>query len=176
MIFCKKEFMKIYQIFLKGFISLGILLYISSCHEGLAPSPIEEKSFIGGKITYIGGSQKWYDKDSVFAVRVVAFKNFPPGDIISELMLGNAYFTMESLPLFVDTSSYSIEIPDTPVIFKYIVVALQYDSSLTAQKAIGVYTITGDKTQPSEFELLTGNKIKDLNIEVDFDDLPPQPF
>jgi hypothetical protein len=158
---------------------LGIILTLPlfySCQEGLEPPPPDQKSFIGGKITYLGGADSWPPEDSVHAVRVVAFKDYPPQDIITELISGNAYFTLESLPFFVDTVSFSIEIPDTPVTFKYIAVALQYTDDIMTQLAIGVFTLTGDKTLPSPVELNTGERINNINIEVDFNDLPPQPF
>jgi len=153
-----------------------VLPLLMSCQEGLEPPPPEQKSFIGGKITFIGGAENWPPEDSVFAVRVVAFKDYPPKDIITELISGNAYFTLESLPLFIDSTSFSIEIPETPVIFKYIAVALQYTDDIMSQRAIGVYTLTGDYTLPSSVEIKTGQKINNIDIEVDFNDLPPQPF
>jgi hypothetical protein len=171
-----RELMKRHKI---SKILIGIILTLPlfySCQEGLEPPPPEQKSFIGGKITFIGGSDNWPPEDSVYAVRVVAFKDYPPQDIITELISGNAYFTLESLPFFVDTATFSIEIPETPVTFQYIAVALQYTDDIMTQRAIGVYTLTGDKTQPSQVELNTGERINDLDIEVDFNDLPPQPF
>jgi len=160
-------------------ILLGIFLILPilySCQEGLEPPPTEDRSYIGGKITFIGGNDSWPSADSVHAVRVVAFKDYPPKDILTELLTGNAYFTMESLPFFVDTASFSIEIPETPVVFEYIAVALQYTNELTSQLAIGVYTLSGDKLQPSPVELNKGQRITNIDIEVDFNDLPPQPF
>lgn len=165
-----------HQYFLKILTSLFFLILIASCQEGLQPPPAEQKSFIGGQITFVGGSDNWPSDDSVLAVRVVAFKDYPPKDIMTELLSGNAYFTMESLPLFVDTASFSIEIPETPVVFEYIAVALQYTEELTSQLAIGVYTLSGNKSEPSPVQLQTGEKRNDIDIEVDFDDLPPQPF
>ena len=59
---------------------------------------------------------------------------------------------------------------------KYIVVTKQADSVLiTNQKVIGVYTQTGDKTKPSSFFIEKG-KINYVDIFVDFNNLPPQPF
>lgn len=165
-----------HQNFLKILSSVFLIFLFASCQEGLEPPPAEQKSFIAGKITFAGGSENWPQEDSVHAVRVVAFKDYPPKDIMTELLTGNAYFTMESLPLFVDTASFSLEIPDTPVVFEYIAVALQYTEQITSQLAIGVYTVTGDKSEPSPVELQTGERRNDIDIEVDFDDLPPQPF
>ncbi len=158
-------------------IFLGLLfVFLASCQEGLEPPSPDEKSFIGGQITFVGGSENWPPEDSVFAVRVVAFKDYPPKDIMTELLSGNAYFTMESLPFYVDNANYSIEITDTPVTIEYIAVALQFTDAITSQIAIGVYTVTGDRSQPTPVEILRGQTINDLDIEVDFDNLPPQPF
>jgi hypothetical protein len=155
---------------------LVIILLASSCQEGLEPPPPEGRSFIEGNITFVGGSENWPSEDSVYAVRVVAFKNYPPQDIMTELLTGNAYFTLESLPFFVESATFSIEITETPVVFEYIAVALQYTNELTSQLAIGVYTLSGNKAEPSPIELNKGEIINNIDIEVDFNDLPPQPF
>ncbi len=155
-----------------------MLILLVSCDEGLNPGTnrnIATRAFLTGNIYFVDGKEGWPPTDSVFAVRVVAFKNYPPTDIINEILSGNAFFTFNSLPLFVDSAFFSIEIKDTPVELKYIVVAQQYSDTITAQRAIGVYTETGDKTRPSSIKLFPGDSIF-IKIEVDFSNLPPQPF
>jgi hypothetical protein len=152
-----------------------LFLYVlTSCDKGLEPPPPVLKSYINGLITYINGKDKWPPADSVIDIRVVIFKSYPPNDILGEITKGNAYYS-ESLPKFTDTTSYSLEIPDTPAIFKYIVVAQQY-ASLLDWRVIGVWTLSGDNTKPSSIEIEPGKTYNELNIKVDFDNLPPQPF
>ena len=146
------------------------------CDEGLAPKKVTEKSFLTGTIVYVGGKDAW-PTDSVIAVRVASFINYPFTDslgIINEILNGNAYFTVESLPLFVDSTNFSIEITKPPVLLKYIAVARQLDSNIASQQVIGVYTLSGDKTKPSTL-LIEEGKTYNIRIEVDYKNLPPQP-
>jgi hypothetical protein len=152
-------------------------MILSACSGGLEPHDAAvPKSYFAGKIYYKGGVAAWPSKDSVFAIRVVGFKVFPPKDIINEVISGNAYFNFVSLPMFVDSSSFKIDIPNSPVEIKYIAVALQFTDSLTAQRAIGVYTIDGNPNNPSSLLITKGKYFDNININVDFNNLPPQPF
>jgi hypothetical protein len=150
-----------------------LLIFLISCQEGLEPKLIPN-SYIGGIITFKGGSNSW--PDTVTALRVVAFKNDNPEVFFEEIAQGNAYFDFASLPIRVDSIEWKINIPDPPVELKYIAVALQPTSDILKQIVVGVYTISGDKTLPSWVKVDIGDTFNNLNIEVDFDDLPPQPF
>ena len=152
---------------------IALLLILISCQEGLEPKLIPN-SFIGGKITFKGGGDSW--PDSVVALRVVAFKNDNPEVFFEEIANGNAYVDFASLPTRVDSTSWILNIPDPPVELKYIAVALQPTADILTQIVVGVDTISGDKTQPSWVNVKIGDSFNNLNIEVDFDDLPPQPF
>ncbi len=156
-------------------ILIAALILLSSCDGGLKPPEEKEKSFLEVTINYIGGASEWPDKDSVIAVRLAAFKTYPTSDIINEFAAKNVYFTFLSLPLFVDSSFVSLEITSPPVELKYIVIVQQYDSLLTSQKAIGVYTTSGDQSDPSAI-LVEPGKSYPIKINVDFNNPPPQPF
>jgi hypothetical protein len=166
---------------LKGFLrfisfSVISLFFLISCDGGLSPNPVIQKSYITGTIYYKNGASAWPPKDSVFEVRVIAFKNYPPGNILTEIINKNAYFTMDTLRLFVDSNKYKIEVPEIPVTLKYIVAAIRYDSSILHWKAIGVYTKTGDVNSPAQLDFPTPKSFENININVDFQNLPPQPF
>ncbi len=159
----------------------SIIIGLASCNAGLEPnnshSPIG-KTYLSGTVTYKGGKDNWkFAKDSIVAIRVVAFKNLPDSSgILNDILAGNAFFTPESLPFFVDSSSYSIEITTLPVDIRYIGVAQQYGIDLTKkQRVIGIYTLSGDNTKPSSITV-EKNKINRADIFVDFENLPPQPF
>lgn len=155
-----------------------LCLILISCDGGLNPenSIIKSgKAILKGTIIYKGGIESWVNADSVYGIRVVAFKKFPPDDVIQEILIGNAYFTLESLPLFVDSSSFEIEISDAPSDLQYIAVAQQFADSITAQRVVGIYSQSGDNTKPSVLRV-EPQKSYFIRIDVDFNNLPPQPF
>ncbi len=163
---------------LKICIYIYFILTLSSCDMGLAPKEPSKKSYISGQISYKGGRASWPLPDSVLEIRLVAFKNYPLSDsssILKELTDGNAYFTIDTLPRFVDKADYSLEIIDPPALLKYIAVAQRY-GNLFQWRVIGVYSETGDNTKPSTVMVNPGDSLTNINIEVDFLNLPPQPF
>lgn len=150
-------------------------LFLISCDGGLKPEP-DATSYLKGTVRFVDDNENWISRDSIFDLRVVAFKNFPPQDILQEVLTGNAYFTLDSLPYYVNEATFSIEISDAPVTIEYVAVALQYGENISTDwLAVGVYTESGDKTQNSSVQLGKG-ETKEIVIDVDFNDLPPQPF
>ena len=149
-------------------------IVLISCDGGLDPSQVKVKTgYIKGTINYINGANNWPPSDSVKDIRVVAFKNYPPNGILEEVISGNAFYTLISLPFFVDSSNFEIEIPEPPLNVKYLVVAQQF-GGLVDWRAIGVlYGISA--TNPTEFTVNQG-ETKYVKINVDFNNLPPQPF
>jgi hypothetical protein len=159
---------------------LLIIIYIilQSCDAGLKP---HEKAYLAGTITYKDGTKYWpYNYinpagDSVYDVRVVTFKTYPPVNIVSDILNGNAWFT-NSLPKFVESSNFSLQITNYPIELQYIVVAMQYGPNIFQDwKVIGVYTLTGNNKEHSA--IIIKDPIKyNISIDVDFNNLPPQPF
>jgi hypothetical protein len=164
-------------------IYLVIAMLLASCSEGLAPpEPTLKKgpAFIKGTIVYKGGKDSWLlDKDSAYAIRAAAFTQFPLPDsagIVNELLNGRAFISgFTSLPTYVDSSNFEIQIPEAPATIKYIGIAKQISVDLNAQKVVGIYTLSGDNTQPTQLEVQPGDTTY-IRIEVDFASLPPQPF
>ncbi len=152
-----------------------------SCNGGLDPDDAEitsGKAKLTGTIHFIGGVETWPPEDSVHGIRAAAFKETPPFEtdsLIADVLNEEAYLTFNSLPLFVDSANFDLNIGDAPVELKYIAVALQYDTTIYDQKAVGVYTESGNKTKPSSLNILPNDSIH-INIEVDFSNLPPEPF
>ncbi len=149
-----------------------IFALLSSCNDGLSPQ-LEQKAILQGTIIYQSGINSWPPQDSLKDLRVVAFKHFPPQNIIEEILSGSAYYTQETLPFFVDSSHFAIEIPDAPVLLQYIAVAQEY-GGLMDWRVIGVYKAGNSDTA----SILSINKseTKNITISVDFNNLPPQPF
>jgi len=152
-----------------------IFFLINSCDGGLEPISKDKRSYLKIELIFLNGKDNWPNKDSVIAVRVAAFKKIPDSSIIVDVIQGNAYFTLESLPLFVDSSFTTFEIIDAPVELKYIAAVMQYDSLITSQRVIGVYTKSGNNKEYSSLYIEKG-KNYNIKINIDFNDLPPMPF
>lgn len=153
---------------------LFLALFLNACQEGLTPEFGTREAIIYGKLIVVSGITSWPSPDSALELRVVAFKEYPPKDIIGEIISGNAYFT-DTLPRFADTIPFSLKIDTPPVELKYIVGALRY-GSLTQWKVIGVYTMDTSSKKPAAVYVKKGDKISNVNIFVDFYNLPKQPF
>lgn len=160
---------------LTGFV---ILLSLWACDHGLAPpgdsSPLKPTG-ISGTIYY----QNWPPEDSVKNLKVVVFKNYPPEDILSEVLNGNAKSypedLTESLPYGVDTTEYQITL--APGTYAYTVVAHQYgDDIFNDWQAVGQYDLAPQDTLPTPITVMADSIIGGINIYVDFDSLPSQPF
>ncbi len=152
-------------------------LLFPACDGGLE-APKDSRTGLAGTVRYLGGAEAWPPADSIFDVRVVAFQNYPPENILVELLGGTAFFTPDSLPYFAQESEFLIELNDPlPERIEYLVVALQNGPSATSDwLAVGVYTESGDHSEPSALRIQPGTIIDNLVINVDFANLPPQPF
>jgi len=154
-----------------------ILVAIYSCDHGLRPTePIQsEKSGISGTIFY----SNWPTADSLYDLRLVVFKSYPPENIFEEISAGRAFvypaIGEESLPFYVDSTEYLMEL--NPGHYEYVAVAQQYGSNLfTDWLAAGQYDTLSSDDLPTAITVVEGELLEEINIEVDFDSLPPQPF
>ncbi len=153
---------------------ITLILFFLSCDHGLKPSereilPEYEEPGFGGTVYFKGG---W--PDSIYDLRVVAFRKYPPQDIINEVLQGKAKFS-ETLPQRVDSTKY--EVPADTGKWEYVVVALRYGSNIYSDwKAVGVYDTTPGDTIPTPIYIPYGKFLKGINITCDFDNPPPQPF
>ena len=150
---------------------LFFLFFTISCDSGLKPQP-ENTSYVRGTIKYINSTDNWPPVDSLKDLRVVAFKHFPPDNIIQEVLSGQAYYTNSSLPFYVDSSSFVLEIKDSPVELKYIAVAQQF-GGIIDWLVVGVYSDNNDSAKTLYVEK---GKNYQIQINVDFKNLPKQPF
>ena len=153
------------------------LVHFYACDHGLKPTEPDQqqKSGISGKIHYTN----WPPADSLFDLRLVVFKNYPPNNIFEEVSQGRAFvfpaIGQESLSFYVDSTNYMMEL--VPGNFEYIAVAQQYGSNLfTDWLAVGQYDTLSSDNLPTAITVISGEILEDINIEVDFDNLPPQPF
>ena len=167
--------------------ALAITMVIAiSCDGGLRPPEIPPITSISGTVRYVGGKANWPRRDSVWTVRVVGFKQFPPQDLIGDLLQGRAYFTPaalqldSTLSLFADSARYSLVFGDSiPTSIKYLCVAMLTATTrlLTTAgwRVIGVYNTSGNQSQPTTIPITPGKDHR-ADIIVDFKNPPPQPF
>lgn len=144
------------------------LIFFISCNQGLEPEPI---SYLRGTV-YFSDKDTWPPIDSLNDLLVVALKNFPPEDLIIEVVSGNVYFS-ETLPFLQDSVEFELEIFDAPVDLKYIGVAQNYGEVLD-WKVVGVYSENFDNNHSSFF--IEQGIADTIKIFVDFNNIPEQPF
>jgi hypothetical protein len=155
-----------------------ILIFTNKCDHGLAPPEPEVKmTGISGTIFY----QHWPAADSLYDLRLVIFQNYPPDSILSEVMNGRAVvypaIGEPSLTCNIDTAYYLVEL--SPASYQYIVVAQQYKPNFQEQaswRVVGQYDTTLTDTLPTAVNVIQDSILEKIDIYVDFDHLPIQPF
>jgi len=154
-----------------------ILMGIYSCDHGLKPTEVyqDQKAGISGTIFYTN----WPAADSLYDLRLVVFKLYPPENILEELSAGRAFvypvIGEDNLPYNVDSTFFIMELD--PGYYEYVAVAQQYGPSLfTDWFAAGQYDTLFSDDLPTAITVSEGELLEDIDITVDFDDLPPQPF
>lgn len=162
---------------------IATMSVFNACSGGLEPPP--PATTLSGTIRYVSGLQSWPHKDSVLNIRAVAFKKFPPVDIVSEVLSQNAYYTPStldlsvSLPKFVDSASFMIELPVIPPErLEYIAIAMLVNSNVllpSSWRVIGMYAQPGNPKLPASLTITPGIN-HHVVIDVNFYQLPPQPF
>ncbi len=145
------------------------------CDHGLTP-PAEVPagiSGISGTILYTN----WPDLQTIKNLKIVVFKKFPPGDILGEVLSGEATAyppdLNKSLPKGVDSTTYVIELKSG--VYEYVVVAQQF-GGLYDWRAVGQYDTTAQDSLPTAIEVPANIFLEKIDIVVDFNNLPIQPF
>ena len=163
-----------------------LLLLNSGCDKGLTPDP----SGFSGVVRF----RNWPPPDSVWELRIVAFKN-PPADsssLFAEFFKGNvlvyppigttAFKKTDSTGLrFVDSISYTVVLHGIPVdeprSYSYIALAWRYTQNiLTDWRPAGIYTLQAGTFVPSQLVIPKHEFITRVNIECDFSNPPPRPW
>jgi hypothetical protein len=126
-------------------------------------------SRISGTVTFVGGPEAWPPADSVLDLRVAAFKTYPPLSVKGDVE--------QRLNYKVQSQIYSLEINSIPAEFPYIVVMQQFGGDIDKDwRVIGVFTRTGDVNLPSMVRVDEGQVFNNIDIIVNFSNLPPNPF
>jgi hypothetical protein len=158
-----------------------VLLWCSvllSCDKGLEPpsdQPPSQSSAISGLITY----KNWPSLDSLRDLRIVLFRTFPPGNIISEVLNGNAVVhpplgDTALVPFYVDSLRFAFGLP--PGVYEYVAVVQQYGPSVYNNwRPVGQYDLDTNLSVPTPVTVPAGDTLRDVAIAVDFIHRPPMP-
>ena len=152
---------------------LCFLFFTLTCNHGLVPP--DRGTGISGTLTFVN----WPADTLLYDLRLVAFNNFPPDDIITEVSEGEAIvyppITEGALPFYTDSITYLMELP--PGRIGYLVVAHQYGPNyMNDWQAVGQYDTTPTDSLPTAITVEAGKMFTDIDIDVDFNRLPIQPF
>ena len=150
-----------------------LLVILFACDHGIAPEPT--RTGISGNIYY----KNWPPLEQIVILKLIVFKDFPPENIIDEVIGGRAIIYPEdlatSLPLDVDSTFFLIEVETGT--YEYVVVAQQYGPNLYNDwRAVGQYDTTPQDSLPTNLTVIQDKMLNDINVNVDFDSLPIQPF
>jgi hypothetical protein len=157
----------------------------AGCSGGIDPADYAGSASISGRVRFVRGAgpQNFPPKDSLYDLRVVAFKMIPRDtNLVQTLAQGEAFFSTSLL----DTS-YKAEMPftfdvpqvqiaDSSVLLQYIAVGQQYGSNLFSDwRVVGLYSMDSLFT-PRSLRATPGLIVDTMTIDVDFLRIPPQPF
>jgi len=156
-----------------------LTIFVFGCDKGIQPTQTGVGGGAGimtGLITY----RNWPTIDSLHDLRIVAFRVFPPTNIVNEVLQGRAIVypslgDTSLVPFFVDSLRYSFAL--TSGTFQYVVIAQQYGPSLTTDwRPVGQFDLDSNFTVPSAVEIVAGATTTGIDIFVDFANPPPAPF
>jgi len=122
--------------------------------------------------------RNWPPADSLFDLRVVAFKQYPSGDIISDVLQGKAKFTPKLQPYGAASIAYQLILePLPPGRFEYIAVAQQFGPNVFRDwRPVAIYEDTTDSARVPLSLFVPANEIlTPVDIWVDFQNPPPPP-
>lgn len=152
------------------------LLAVIGCNDGITPPstpPVVAQGSFSGMIRFL----TWDSAGTVVDLRLVAFKHFPPGDIIQEVLQGRAtvYPALgagQLAPVGTDSLQYNITLPAQT--YEFVVVAQQFGPDVMADwRPVGQFDLDSNFTVPSPVVVQANDTTRNIDILVDFDNLPP---
>jgi hypothetical protein len=160
------------------------LLFLScgkAFDSGLAP--LNDPSGFSGRVTF----KNWSAATNVIEMRLLVFKEFPAdsSQILNTLLNRQAFF----YPRFgekgfnqfhEDVVDYVFSDDNAPLdlgVYKYVLVAYRYDLlDYSKWRPAGLYTLTPGTFDYSPVNVLLHKITPNINIDVDFNNLPPKPW
>ncbi len=153
-----------------------LLLAAIGCNDGITPpatTPTVAQGSFSGMIRFLN----WDSAGTVVDLRLVAFKHFPPGDIIQEVLQGRAtvYPALgagQLAPVGADSLEYHVSLPAET--YEFVVVAQQFGPDVMADwRPVGQFDLDSNFTVPSPVVVQANDTTRNIDILVDFDNLPP---
>lgn len=155
----------------------AIACVVSACDEGLKLIPTYVPTgTISGLITY----HNWPPRDSLVDLRIVAFTEFPPTNVIRAVLNGTAIVhppigDTALVPLYVDSLRYGFRIRAGH--YPYVVVAQQFGHDVMKDwRVVGQYDLDSNLVIPEAIDVPENGLLSNINFNVDFKNPPPQPF
>lgn len=161
------------------FLLLLIILLLTGCDEqGLNPNDVASETGFGGKITF---TSKIPPQEKIEDLRIVAVPYYPVDTTVAELIakvLSSVIPFTESLPTAVDSGSVlQYKFLLKPQTYPYVAVVQRYGSNFFLEwKVISVYGFSSAKSYPDTVIVKENRFVSNINFEVDYNNLPPQPF
>jgi hypothetical protein len=155
---------------LQKLIFLLFVSFLYSCDKGLAPPPLSGISTLSGTIHFKGTP-----KDSVQTLLVVLVEAKPPF-LASYLLAGavNGSILATSLSTTFHDTAYSLVVkPDTT--YSYLAVAQKYGYDVTKDWHAVAFAHDANDSALT-FTLIPGEQKTGVDLFVNFDSLPRQPF
>jgi hypothetical protein len=159
-----------------------LLLFVfclTGCDKGIEPG---EPIFPGGFSGVINFAGNW--PDGIKRTHIVVFKN--PILKTEDFFLPNLSLVVDSIPYKSQSFAYnSLEMSFVDILklwpgeYKYVVVAQSKTPEISFQRkdwnVVGVYCINNDQTKPASLIIRSNQVTANVNINVDFNNPPPQP-
>ncbi|MGK9475308.1 hypothetical protein [Melioribacter sp. OK-6-Me] len=157
------------------------VLFLLKCDGGIEPEPVKPEGPTGfkGTITFTG---IW--PEGVKRTHLVVFKK--PIEKTEDFFPPNLSFVSDSIPYGSSVFNYSsIENNFLPILqlgegtYSYVVVAQSKTETISFERkdwyVVGVYCNNNNQSSPKELKLRAGEITEGVNINVDFNNPPPQP-
>jgi hypothetical protein len=113
-------------------------------------------------------------------LKLVIFQNFPPDNIFNDVFINETAFTFpvelaEGLPINVDSTHYTLELETGT--YNYLSIAQQYGTDVFNDwRSVGQFNTTPGDSFPDAVTVIQDSLLTNINIFVDFNNLPIQPF
>jgi len=168
-----------------GLCLLAAALLFGGCGKAFDSGlgPLNDPSGFSGRVTF----KNWSAATNVIEMRLLVFKEFPSDSsaILNTLLNRQAFF----YPRFgekgfnqfhEDVVDYVFSDDNAPLDlgeYKYVLVAYRYELlDYSKWRPAGVYTASPGTFNPASINVLLHKITPNINIDVDFNNLPPKPW
>jgi len=144
---------------------------MQSCNAGLSPAAPDTMATLSGTVHF---PKRWPAKDSVNIIVLVLVKPSPPFSDTSLIAGLNTTVLPFTLNYLSSDTAYQYIVPAGS--YGYLGVAVNYDKNniLTAWHVVGFAHDSRDSA--TVFNLVGGSVVRGVDVFVNFDSLPRQPF